>query len=414
MGPLYGLSFGAANDARGYNFRTTSGAVSEARSCWQWWNYLHAQRPDGKAILRINLDETAICLFDGDAKGTVFASKRRPRGELFQRVSRGQRRTYLTHVALVCDRADIQPLLPQTIVGNERTFRARDMATLRAACPTNFRLVRQRSAWNNEVLCAAIVRLIAAALWPHKHTLQPILFLDTVRVHSTRRVLAACAAAGIWPIFVAAKMTWLLQPLDTHAFWPFKAHLRRACQAARTRSASGQLDVGDLLGCVYEATRCVIQGRRWAPSFDKNGFGSAQTGTSRRRVLASLQLDDIPSVSSARPALDDLRWCFPRRAAIQCDLLWRCFDGVVAGRGPQRDVVDSDAPLGAAPVTRAALRRGALSNAAAPGVAVAAAPLVGAGSARLHAALARGRPLPVPRGWPLAVRARGVGRGRGR
>lgn len=387
----------------------------EARACWQWWNYLHAQAPDGKSVLRINLDETAICLFEGDVKGTVFATKRRPCDGPVHGVSRGKRRTYMTHVALVCDRSDIQPLLPQTIVGNERTFLVRSMAALRAACPANFRVIRQRSAWNNEVLCVMIIRLLAAALAPYKDTLQPVLFLDTVRLHSTRRVLAACAALGIWPLFVAAKMTGLLQPLDTHVFWPFKAHLRRAFQAARARSADGHVDVGGLLECVYEATRCVMQGRRWADAFDKDGFSAGQAGVSRRRVLAALQLDDLAPVSSARPSIDELRWCFPKRAAIQCDLLWRCFDGAVAVRDPLRGAAVGGPSLAAGPITRAAARRGAaLRTAAAPGLAGAAAPSVGPSPSLLRAALARGRPLLVPRGWPIAGRARGIGRGRGR
>ena len=389
--------------------------AGEARACWQWWNYLHAKTPDGKSLLRINLDETAICLFEGDVKGTVFASKRRPCEGPAHGVSRGTRRTYMTHVALVCDRSDIQPLLPQTIIGNERTFLVRSMAALRAACPAHFRVIRQRSAWNNEVLCVAIIRLLAAALAPYKDTLQPVLFLDTVRLHSTRRVLAACAAVGVWPLFVAAQMTGLLQPLDTHVFWPFKAHLRRAFQAARARSADGRVDVGGLLDCVYAATRCVMQGRRWAAAFDKNGFSDGQAGLSRRRVLATLQLDGCSPVSSARPSIDELRWCFPKRATIHCDLLWRCFDGAVAGRDPLCDAAVDSASLAAGPITRAAARRGAASpTASAPGLAVHAAPSLGPPPSLVHAALARGRPLPVPRGWPIAGRTRGVGRGRGR
>ena len=113
---------------------------------WQWWNYDCGQISVGKVPLRINLDETAICLFQGDVKGAVFATKKRQRDEPFQRIGRRKRRCYLTHVALICDRPDIQPLLPQTIIGNEHTFLSRSMAALRASCPRNVFIVRQRSA----------------------------------------------------------------------------------------------------------------------------------------------------------------------------------------------------------------------------------------------------------------------------
>ena len=46
---------------------------------WQLYNYLLTSIPAGKRVLRINLDETSICLFQGRVKGNVFVSKREPR-----------------------------------------------------------------------------------------------------------------------------------------------------------------------------------------------------------------------------------------------------------------------------------------------------------------------------------------------
>ena len=43
---------------------------------WQWWNHYYRQLPEGKRALRINMDETAICAFQGGgAKGNVFIDK---------------------------------------------------------------------------------------------------------------------------------------------------------------------------------------------------------------------------------------------------------------------------------------------------------------------------------------------------
>ena len=44
----------------------------QASAVWQWWNYYMAQLPTGKVPLRINLDETSICLFQGHSKGTIL------------------------------------------------------------------------------------------------------------------------------------------------------------------------------------------------------------------------------------------------------------------------------------------------------------------------------------------------------
>ena len=42
--------------------------------------------------------------------------------EPHESASRAKRRACLTHVAFIRDRPDIQPLLPQVLIGNETTF----------------------------------------------------------------------------------------------------------------------------------------------------------------------------------------------------------------------------------------------------------------------------------------------------
>ena len=124
--------------------------------------------PAGRSISKVNLDETAVCIFQGGAKGNVLLSKRHLRGHrLVQKVPRGRTRTYLTHVAFICDQPEIQAVLPQFVIGNEATLPAAMMPSLRAACPNFVHLVRQKSAWNNQVLCATIVRTLALALRPY-------------------------------------------------------------------------------------------------------------------------------------------------------------------------------------------------------------------------------------------------------
>ena len=343
----------------------------------------------GKTPLRVNIDETAVCAFQGDCRGNILISKKRPREGAVQRVSRGKRRCYLTHVACVCDRSDLQPLLPQVVIGNESTFLAREFAALLRGRPANVKLVRQQSAWNNDALCASIVRWLGAALRPHAGQLQPILLLDAVRQHTTPRVIKACYAAGIWPIVIPAQMTSHLQPLDTHASLSYKRHLREAYQAARMRSADGNLGVKDLLPCVYAATRRVLQGQHWAAAFDHDGFGVHQ-GELSQRVRQGLQIDGVVEAGAARPTEDQLRLCFPRRSRVPFGAIWGPYDHPPAPRAA------SSVPPPV--VARAVARRGAAAApAGGPG---AAAPALGRTRAetRLLEALRRGRPLPPGRG----------------
>lgn len=295
-------------------------------AAWQWFNYYSSQLPVGKRMLRINLDETSLCLFQGHSKGTVFASKKRPRdGEPVQNVPTRKRRCCLTHIGLVCDVPELQPLLPQFIVGNEATFLVRDFVALQALCPANIVLVRQKSAWNNEFLCAQVVARLAAALQPHLGQYQPVLLLDACRIHTTRNVLMACNAHRVWPLLVPAKTTWLLQPLDTHAFQLYKAFLMGSYERARVENGVADLSIGQFISCVCETIRSVLQGRRWAVAFEQDGFGAGQAGLSAS-VMRELRFEGPPVVADARPSVEQLSCCFPKRSTVPTLLLWRAFD----------------------------------------------------------------------------------------
>ena len=351
-------------------------------------------------ILRVNLDETSICLFQGGGKGTVVCRKRwlESNREPAQQVASGRKRACLTHIAMVCDRPDVQPSLPQVIIGNEATFKAGDLQTLQAACPGNVHLLRQRSAWSNIEVCKLVVRLLGAALRKLSHPplvrkWQPVLLMDACRLHLHASVVAACLAQGIWPIVVPARTTFLLQPLDTHGFKPYKEHLREAYQRARLRTPNGELSVAQFLAAVCGAIRHVLQGRRWATAFDRDGFGAGQALVSRR-ILQRLQLEAPPTIAAEAPTLQQLQLCYPKRAAIPAGVLLRPYrPRLAAAVAPP--VAQRPAAL---PLVRPLLpRRPPPVVAAGPG------PVTRAQS-RLVASLAKGRPLPRP----PSIRRRGV------
>jgi hypothetical protein len=299
---------------------------SQAWAAWQWWNYLCSEVSGDRVPLRINMDETSICLYQGSGKGAVFTSRKRPRREHSQKVTANKRRCCLTYVSFVCDRSDLQPLLPQVIVGNERTFPLKFFFRLKAACPPNVRLVRQKSAWNNGVLCAEIMRWLGEALRPHLSRYQPILLMDAVRLHTSPQVIAACNRVRLWLLLVPATMTRLMQPLDTDGFQPFKINLRANYQEARACADGADLSIEQFMPCLYRAIRRVMQGRQWARAFDKAGFGQRQCQLSSF-LKHELQLEEPACVAHSRPSLDQLRHCFPRRSIIPVPSLWQPFDG---------------------------------------------------------------------------------------
>ena len=230
----------------------------------------------------------------------------------------------MTHVGLVCDRPEIQPLLPQVLIGNESTFHAGEMAELVAACPPNVHLLRQRSAWNNTETQKLVLRLLAAALREHERAAirpgmkrwQPVLLLDACRLRLHPSVAKSAAALGIWLVVVPARLTWLLQPLDTHVFQRYKEYFRSAYQRARLRTSDGKLAVSQFLGAFFETIKHVVQGVRWELAFDSDGYGQGGQGKVSAYILGQLQLAEAPDVSSLEPTLDTLQLCFPRGSKV--------------------------------------------------------------------------------------------------
>ena len=198
---------------------------------------------------------------------------------------------------------------------------------LQAACPGNVHLLRQKSAWSNIEVCKQVIRLVGAALRRLSHPplvrrWQAVLLMDACRLHLHPSVIAACLAEGIWPIIVPAKMTWLLQPLDTHAFKPYKENLREAYQRARLRTATGELTIAQFVAALCGTIRHVLQGRRWASAFDRDGFGQQQALVSRT-VLKRLQLQAPPAITAAAPSVQQLQLCYPKKAKVPAGVLLR-------------------------------------------------------------------------------------------
>lgn len=295
--------------------------MCQACAAWQWWNYYISMIPSPKAPLRLNVDETSVCLYQGDMGGNVMVSKKRA-GEIVQQVPRSKRRCRLTHVGVVCDRPDIQPLLPQILILNQRTATDAQMAALRAACPANVRLIRQKSAFTNTEVCVWLLRLLGIALRPYLATLQPILLQDALRAHWHASVLNACRAFRIWPLCVPAALTWLLQPLDTHVFRKYKAFLRTVYQELRIQRETSDLNLAAFLSCVHRTIRSVLQGNRWSGAFDGVGFGGAQAHL-ERFVLRNVELVAPPVLPSIRPTDAQVSSCFDRRYRVDHARLWR-------------------------------------------------------------------------------------------
>ena len=261
------------------------------------------------------MDETACRLFYDPATG-VLASElvalAARRGQLTQSASTAQTRSCLSLVAVLCNDSSLQPRLPQYILGNEHVLRASVLGELRrdVSLSPNVHILRRKSAWVNDAELAAISRHWGRVLQEHSPDKQPILLLDACSAHLGPKFLASCVRWKIWVVCVPARMTWLLQPADTHCFALLKASLRQQFHNTALTAADGQVTLKDILKHLDEGIRKIFQGRSWSEAFEGNGWSCGQ-GLVRQRILDTLEWPAIPQVDNCSPSLQYFQTIFP-------------------------------------------------------------------------------------------------------
>ena len=313
-----------------------------------WWNFLESSCAPQKTVLRINLDETAVKTWMAPSKGLMTSSLYQE-GHCDRRVApvtRRQQRTCLTHVALVCDQPEIQPHLPHVIVGNEAVL---PLYIQRAVEPQLFRnvfLVRRKSAWIDAGYMVVIIKLLGTVLKPFLDSYQPILLMDALPAHLAPKVFRAAARCGIWVVVVPAKLTWLIQPADTHAFLKYKMFLRKRYMEVRARSSDGQLHLREVLMAMNDAVRYVFQAHEWRRAFDEDGFGHRQMYI-RQSVARAAGLQLPLSIPAELPTLCQLRSIWPHGAYVPLDDVFSCLIShprEVAHSQPERHAMHHTAP----------------------------------------------------------------------
>ena len=92
--------------------------------------------PSTRQLVRINLDESFITLDPGPRKGVLSREKKMSLGSGLRTHRRpqvrSQKRKGFTFVAMICDNAELQELLPQVLLGGPACFLAREVNELQS------------------------------------------------------------------------------------------------------------------------------------------------------------------------------------------------------------------------------------------------------------------------------------------
>ena len=215
----------------------------EAKALWRWSNFLQSVDPPERERVLINVDETSLRLVPDEGRGHVTRKAYRlfvegaPMG---RRASLAARRSTVTHVAAISDKPNFQRLLPQVILVGENQLTEARLAALRASSPEYAHIWSYSTGWMTATIMARYVRLLGRCLKDFKKSHRFILYVDALRTHINPGVLRAAASVGLWICVIPGKLTWALQPCDTHLFATYKRVLVEEIQRRSGMTATGK------------------------------------------------------------------------------------------------------------------------------------------------------------------------------
>ena len=185
-------------------------------------------------------------------------------------------RSTITHVAALCDRADFQTLLPQVVLVSLNTVNQERLARIRMTAPACVRIWQYRKAWMSSTIMLRYMRLLGRCLREYRQTHRFILYVDVLKAHICPAVLRVASAVNIWICVVPAKMTWALQPCDTHLFARYKQVLTEEFQRRSGLTTTGEISWQLMLESLWHVILLLLQGRDWSQAFEAVGLLSGQ------------------------------------------------------------------------------------------------------------------------------------------
>ena len=143
----------------------------------------------------------------------------------------------------------------------------------------------------------------------------------------------------MWPHLIPAKMTWALQPLDTHAFAKVKSKLVSTYQELQIAQSNPSRVHWDLMiKAVVKTAQKILCGESWARAFEHTGI-SGDVNLVSQNVLCKMGMTDAPVLSARLPTVIELQSIFPNSYSdFRIDELF----GAWTGRYDRHEVLCDD------------------------------------------------------------------------
>lgn len=270
----------------------------------------------------LNMDESSVKLCPWVRKGWVVADRRDRRSVLRRGAgsSLRDRRSAVSLIAFLADSEEVQRLLPQIFLSNERILTQADVEELNASSAQNVVFARRRSSWVNSGTMVEIIEVLAKSLGAFASTHRIVLCMDAFRAHLHSSVIQACNRLGFLLFFIPASMTAWLQPLDLVVFKKYKDWVAQELERKKASAPAGALAKVEVLCAYAEGVRAVLESQPWGRAFDLAGLRGQSKAS--EELLKRLGCDGPFAISPELPSAADLVAVYPRRASIPVDDLF--------------------------------------------------------------------------------------------
>lgn len=175
-----------------------------------------------------------------------------------------------------------------------------------------------------------------------------LVFLDAASQHLAADVIACVARLRIILLVLPARLTWPLQPLDTHVFAPLKRELQAAQLISHAPHAEGVLELLESVSHLQIAIRRTLTDRTRQHVMASNGL-LGNTSTLRAQVQQHL-LGALP-LPLRPPTADELRHIVGRFRRGLCEALFLPLPAITSPAGG--GVAPQPKPLPSPPLPKA-------------------------------------------------------------
>lgn len=266
-----------------------------ARIFFQWLLFELSAVPDGADVVIINMDETALTAVKVDKLGNSSVSRDAAgRSGVVLRKMRPLKRTSL--IASVCNSPDIQRSLPQIRVVSYRKDEGLPTQPVRQAyadADLPQLAYHGTTGWVSTAILKNWLQQTVNAVRSRKPNCAIILVVDDAPSHIADAFIEACRARCVRLVILPAKMTWCLQPLDTHVFSRLKRRIRELLFEYQERLMSSSVPPLERIRQHGRAIKEILVDQDWTRTLQRSGFTGDMAAV--RPQLRKLLEPDLPT-----------------------------------------------------------------------------------------------------------------------